>query len=248
MIPGLTGDAASPYLEEFSHKLVRSLKMLPIDDAENWQQGLVKVPKPYISAYEESGATVSGPPAILDLLLQSKKLPKASSIKFCVNGPYHALHLHDSRDVEQIFAADDSFSGLRQESRIPFFLSTGSKTKLGTPLTALFRTVVSEILMAPLRLDKISKSLATRLTRGSVQSCVILPVATLAAQFLSLSSRKPVLPKPTSTSRSWITPPAPTLELETWRTLKSPLSHTQAGTLELKVMRPSGRCWSRAMT
>ena len=84
MIPGLTGDAASPYLEEFSHKLVRSLKMLPIDDAENWQQGLVKVPKPYISAYEESGATVSGPPAILDLLLQSKKLPKASSIKFRV--------------------------------------------------------------------------------------------------------------------------------------------------------------------
>ena len=36
MTPGLTGDAASPYLKELSHELVRSLKMLPIDDADNW--------------------------------------------------------------------------------------------------------------------------------------------------------------------------------------------------------------------
>lgn len=131
--------------------------------------------KPYISAYADSGATISGPPAILDLLLQSKKLPKASSIKLRVNGPYHALHLHDSRDVDKILAADDSLSSLRQKSRIPFFSSTGSETELGTPLTALFETAISEILLAPLRLDKIWKSLATRLTNESVQSCSILP-------------------------------------------------------------------------
>lgn len=35
MIPGLTGDAASPYLEEFSRDLVCSFKMLPIDGADN---------------------------------------------------------------------------------------------------------------------------------------------------------------------------------------------------------------------
>lgn len=140
--------------------------------------------KPYISAYADSGATISGPPAILDQLLQSKKLPKASSIKLRVHGPYHAPHLHDSRDVDKILTADDSLSSLHQKSRIPFFSSTGFETELGTPLTVLFKTAISEILLAPLRLDKIWKSLTTRLTRESVQSCGILPVATLAAQTL----------------------------------------------------------------
>ena len=35
MIPGLTGNVAPPYLKEVSHELVCSLKMLPVDCADN---------------------------------------------------------------------------------------------------------------------------------------------------------------------------------------------------------------------
>jgi hypothetical protein len=51
------------------------------------------------------------------------------------------------------------------------------------------KTAISEILIASLRLDKICK-ITTYLTRASVQSCDILPVATLAAQALVTEFKK----------------------------------------------------------
>jgi naphtho-gamma-pyrone polyketide synthase len=77
--------------------------------------------KPYISAYADSGATISGPPAILDQLVQSKKLPKTSSIKLRVNGPYHAFHLFDSGDEDKILAASDSVAACTRGAKFPSF-------------------------------------------------------------------------------------------------------------------------------
>jgi hypothetical protein len=181
MIAGLTGDAVSP---TFSTELVWFSKMMLMMMLTLVSGPHTSVETVHISAYADSGATISGLPAILDQLLQSRKPPKASSIKLRVNGLYHAPHFHDSGDVNNILAASDSLSSLHQKGRIPPFSSTSFETELGTPSTVLLKTAISEILLAPLRLDKICDSLVTHLTRASVQSCGILPVAALVAQAL----------------------------------------------------------------
>jgi len=70
------------------------------------------------------------------------------------------------------------------------FSSTSGENKFGTPFAVLLKTAISEILITPLRLDKICSSLTTHLMRTSVRSCDIFPVATLAAQGLVAEFKK----------------------------------------------------------
>ncbi|KAB2579259.1 Non-reducing polyketide synthase pks27 [Lasiodiplodia theobromae] len=172
MIPGLSGTAAAPYLDEFSRNM-----------------GLSSLNQPYVSAYADTGATISGPPDVLDQLIKSKKLPKSSSIKLRVHGPYHARHLYDVEDVDKILGAVDKES-MGQKSRIPLFSASTSEVYTDSTLDSLLKIAVSEILITPLRLDKISKGLASHLTGASIARCDVLPVATLAAQALSTELKK----------------------------------------------------------
>ncbi|KAF4537425.1 putative polyketide synthase [Lasiodiplodia theobromae] len=172
MIPGLSGTAAAPYLDEFSRDM-----------------GLSSLNQPYVSAYADTGATISGPPDVLDQLIKSKKLPKSSSIKLRVHGPYHARHLYDVEDVDKILGAVDKES-MGQKSRIPLFSASTSEVYTDSTLDSLLKIAVSEILITPLRLDKISKGLASHLTGASIARCDVLPVATLAAQALSTELKK----------------------------------------------------------
>jgi hypothetical protein len=92
--------------------------------------------------------------------------------------------------VEKIITASDNLINLPQKSRIPVFSSTSYETELGTPFTVLLKNAISEILVAPLRLDGICRRLTTHIMGASIQTCDILPVATLAAQALVTELKK----------------------------------------------------------
>jgi naphtho-gamma-pyrone polyketide synthase len=168
MIPGLTGNAAVPYLDKFIEETC-----------------LTNVWKPYVSAYAGTGVTISGPPSTIDRLLRSKILPKPSAIKLRVHGPYHASHLFSANLLDDIIEASHKSSLLDRNAFIPVCSSTGTGICTGTSLVDLLRNAVSEILISPLRLDDVCKSLSNDLSQCGLDDCVVLPVATLAAQAIS---------------------------------------------------------------
>ena len=95
--------------------------------------------------------TISGPPVILDLLLQSDAFSRLKPIRVSVHAPYHAPHLYTTDDVEAVLA---SCSKNTLELLVPRFSVLSSTT--GKLLSApnygkLLQEVLHEILRKQIR-------------------------------------------------------------------------------------------------
>ncbi|KAF2703807.1 putative polyketide synthase [Pleomassaria siparia CBS 279.74] len=172
MVPGLAGDAAQPFIDQF----VR-------------EEGVSEVLKPYISAYSGTAATISGPPRILQALLQSQTLPRSSAVKLRVHGPYHASHLYESDDVDRILSSCSISRLLAEKTTIPIISSDGLVGAAKSWLETV-RIAIDEILISPLRLDRICHFLKNDMIQAKIASCYIVPVGTLAAQTVSTELKK----------------------------------------------------------
>lgn len=89
-------------------------------------QGLPIASRPYINVYAESSVTLSGPPVHLDDLLKFGYPPRSTSRKIRVRGPYHAPHLYEQSDLDQILHATSAIGIAPTPQKIPVIFSASN--------------------------------------------------------------------------------------------------------------------------
>jgi acyl transferase domain-containing protein len=110
-----------------------------------------------------------------------------------IESPYHAAHLFDAADVEQIVghaAREDAAAVARQIPRIPLLSSSTGKIVTASDFTGLLQTVVQEALREPVRWDLVLASCRTLLAKAQTQKCAILPFSSNAASMVSTTLAK----------------------------------------------------------
>ncbi|EED15770.1 polyketide synthase, putative [Talaromyces stipitatus ATCC 10500] len=164
VIPGLKEDPAIAVLEKFSSEM-----------------GIPVASRPYISASSHSGVTLSGPPQTLSHLLASDYLPTRTSLQTRIRGPYHAPHLYDETDVEDILQTVSNGSWGTLCNHITVQTSCACNAAGEANFASLMRVALREILLEPLRIDMLSNGVASEIAATGTAKCTLLPVGTLAS-------------------------------------------------------------------
>lgn len=110
-----------------------------------------------------------------------------------IESPYHAAHLFDAADIEQIVghvAQEDADVVARQITRIPLLSSSTGKIITASDFRGLLQIVVQEALREPVRWDLVLSSFRTLLTHSQTQKCAILPFSSNAASMVSSTLTK----------------------------------------------------------
>ena len=110
-----------------------------------------------------------------------------------IESPYHAAHLFDAADVEQIVgyaAREDADAVARQIPRIPLLSSSTGKIVTASDFTGLLQTVVQEALREPVRWDLVLASCRTLLAQAQTQKCAIVSFSSNAASMVSTTLAK----------------------------------------------------------
>ncbi|KAL8653253.1 MAG: hypothetical protein Q9210_002207 [Variospora velana] len=151
--------------------------------------------QPYLSAVTPSTVTISGPPPVLQRLIDSYAL-KAHPAQ--IQTPFHASHLNGLEEVDEVLSRlrDERLKEYRP--RIPVLsIATGILT-VAEDFPGLLRQVVAETLCEQVRWDKTCPALSSILTlEQSAKSCVIYPVASNAATFLCAALQREMQPSVT---------------------------------------------------
>lgn len=167
VVAGLQHDAALSEINEFSTRL-----------------GLPPSSGPYISAVGTSSLTISGPPRILDSFCRSPGMDKYRSVKVPIHAPYHASHLYAKSDVDAILG-QVATGVLEREARIPVISSETGEPLKATTFGTLLRSALEQMLMEPIRWDKVLKA-----KYAPAASCTVFPVSSNAAQSLAQALRE----------------------------------------------------------
>lgn len=173
MIPGLTGDVAGEVLQQFCAA-----------------SGKPNASTLYVSAYASTGVTISGPPTALEELLESKRLPRPSALMLRINAPFHAAHLYSSSDLDEIMLPTASTPFVAYENIIPVASSLDTQASSEQSFIFLLRSALVQILLEPLRVDKMSEDVAQDLKQSGANSVTILPIVTSAAQSFANELKK----------------------------------------------------------
>jgi acyl transferase domain-containing protein len=134
----------------------------------------------WVSAAGKS-TTLSGRPAILQDFITKNASRVKSSRYLDVESPYHAAHLFNDDDVEEIVG--DLVEADNRAVNFPFIASSTGKVISTGSLVDLLRTVVQEALEEPVRWDLVLAS--CRDLFSSAKECAILPFSSHAASMIS---------------------------------------------------------------
>ncbi|KAJ0420671.1 beta-ketoacyl synthase [Aspergillus carlsbadensis] len=174
VMPGLNEDSATAVLEKYASEM-----------------GIPVASRPYISASARCGVTLSGPPQTLYRLCASNYLPKRTNLQTRIRGPYHAKHLYNMVDVEDLLlqsVSKGTFDGL--SNRIALQTSRGCNAAGETNFESLLRNALEDILLEPLRIDTLSDTVASNVASSGCTACTLLPVATLASQAFTTALKR----------------------------------------------------------
>ncbi|KAL8896686.1 MAG: hypothetical protein Q9192_002952 [Flavoplaca navasiana] len=154
--------------------------------------------QPYLSAVTPTTVTITGPPRVLQRLVDSFAL-KAHPTQ--IQTPYHARYLNGLEEVDEVLShlRDERLKEYRP--RIPVLsMATGLLTE-AEDFPGLLRQVVAETLCEQVRWDKTCPALSSILTREqSLKSCVVYPVASNAATLLCTALQREMQPSVTISS------------------------------------------------
>jgi hypothetical protein len=125
---------------------------------------------------------VSGPPNTLDELMGSGYLPKTGSLRIPIYAPYHAPHLYGSKDIDVVLKHTLGTEFASYQQQIPVASSADQQWTGAAAFGELIQRALEEILLRPLRLDRILVALAENLKAAERHNCAILPIATSATQ------------------------------------------------------------------
>ncbi|KAE8384533.1 hypothetical protein BDV23DRAFT_176984 [Aspergillus alliaceus] len=141
--------------------------------------------KIYISAVSSNGVTVSGPPTEIECFLQ-RTISIQNPARLQVHAPYHAPHLFDGIDVEDIVTGQVPESLAARAPVLSFVSSITGRPAEAADFVTLLKTAVQGIMLEQLRVDKIFENLpCTSLIRD--KPCNILTFGTSIGPSLSAS-------------------------------------------------------------
>ncbi|KAI9762130.1 MAG: Type I Iterative PKS [Chaenotheca gracillima] len=172
VVPGMKSEVARSHLDLF-------LKAEKFPSAS----------RPYVSAVTSNSVTVSGPPKIIERLLNSEQFAGSKSARVQIHAPYHAAHLYNDFELDEILSHSPKDILSSYEPKIPLI-----STATGIPLSAsdfgsLLRLVLAEILLKPLEWDKVIDGCASIMRSSAISTCTIIPIATSASQSLATGLR-----------------------------------------------------------
>ncbi|KAI4223523.1 MAG: hypothetical protein LQ349_007414, partial [Xanthoria aureola] len=105
--------------------------------------------------------------------------------------PYHAPHLNDIEDIDEILGClgDERFGNYRP--RIPLLSAAAGTLMEAEDFAGLLRQAATEALCQQVRWDKICSGLSSMLSQNpSLTSCIVSPVASNAASLLSCALQR----------------------------------------------------------
>jgi naphtho-gamma-pyrone polyketide synthase len=107
-----------------------------------------------------------------------------------INAPYHADHLYDESDIDTILEKCSSQNLSRCEPRIPLISSTTGDLISPSHFAPLLRSVLAEILLQPIRWDRVIQGCASMVKSSGVSRCDIFSIASSTSQSLLSSLRE----------------------------------------------------------
>lgn len=126
--------------------------------------------------------TISGPPNVVDDLLDSPPFANIRSARVQIHAPYHAPHLYNQVDISAVIALSPSDPSSAHSPRIPIISSATGKLIDATDYTSLVKKILEEILIEPLRWDKALEGCKAAVKASGVLRCTVLPIATNTTQ------------------------------------------------------------------
>lgn len=131
----------------------------------------------YISKFSDNSVTISGPPSTLSLFSGSFPLTSTNRKELDVYGLYHASHLYTKTDVDLIMSSDSRIIRYLDQHTSRFSIlstSTGSWFDSNISGSNLFTSVLSDILIQPLRIPSILNACAQAIANLKVSKCKLL--------------------------------------------------------------------------
>jgi iterative type I PKS product template protein len=110
----------------------------------------------WISASSASSVTISGPPSVLKRFFNSSDA-FARHVDVTIFAPYHASHLHTDADIEKILRPQSRTIFGAAKTYYPVCSSVTGKPLEGESALAVLETALQEILLEPLRWDRVLK-------------------------------------------------------------------------------------------
>ncbi|KAL1963919.1 hypothetical protein VTN77DRAFT_7725 [Rasamsonia byssochlamydoides] len=129
-----------------------------------------------------TNVTISGPPSVLQDFLTANSL-KAHHLP--IELPYHASHLFDSADVDEIVGEFHNLALQSYKPRFPLLSAASGQPVAADSYKTLLRTIVSDTLQKPLRWDKILPVITHELSSQDFKHCMIYPLSSTSGQLLS---------------------------------------------------------------
>lgn len=150
------------------------------------KSGLPKVSQPYLSAVTSNSVTLSGPPSVLQELLQTT-FSTLRPLKLSVHAPYHASHIYDSAVVESILSKSDEHVLGSYTPRISLISCSTGRRVSATTYGSLLRTILHDILVEQLRWDLVLGGCYTEFVQTAPVNAQfsLFPVLTNAAPTLA---------------------------------------------------------------
>ncbi|KAL4758755.1 ketoacyl-synt-domain-containing protein [Aspergillus foveolatus] len=140
--------------------------------------------KPYVSVYAPNGITVSGPPGVLRMLVQSSYFKDLRHEFIPVHGPYHTSDLYTKQDVEDVVGNIFEESSIRMSPSHHPLLSTAGVNVEGNDFAAVMAAAVREVLIEPIRWDEILRALRARIHQAGPQTFSVVPIGSTADQLI----------------------------------------------------------------
>ena len=133
--------------------------------------------------------TLSGRPSILQDFV-SLNASKLKSRYLDIESPFHAAHLFEGADIDEIISHSTSDIVLQQTPLLPLLSSSTGDVIEASTFGGLLKSVVREALQEPIRWDLILTSYRNILSKSSAQKCSILPFSSNASSMVSIALSK----------------------------------------------------------
>ncbi|MCJ1247156.1 hypothetical protein MMC30_004368 [Trapelia coarctata] len=146
----------------------------------NEQIGLSHSGQLYLSAISSNTVTISGPPPILRRLVNTPEIFSGDSYQWLpVYAPYHASHLYGSLDMPMILDLENASARelLTAHRRQATMVSAVDGKALETSdLRHMLEQVISDILLSPLRWDKVLAGCIGEIGKDNPSECLVRPI------------------------------------------------------------------------
>ncbi|KAM0543067.1 hypothetical protein ACHAPJ_012516 [Fusarium lateritium] len=154
--------------------------------------GLARASSPWISSLAHHSLTISGPPSVLDKFVHTIVSSAKEATPVPIHAPYHASHLFDDGDVDQILTSARPTCASR--SVIPVISGSSGEMIESLTFSDLLRCCVNDMLVRQLDVVKLSHAVADILHSSPSTQVVLKPIGNNVSNSIVSALEPPLVP------------------------------------------------------